>query len=381
MKMDNEEIINGVASKLIEYYKSNKQIFEGINGPYDDPETRVRNLSHLIVIVCIMNQRTGGYSDLLNIMADDLKSNIEENGLYKMRKKPGKDQSNGVIGHAWVIEALTYLYKNLNDESCLSLAVDLAGKHIFSKEYNLWYIPVENGKSSEIDLTLNHQLWYAASLAELNSIVKSDDIKLQVNSFMDNLPKICKTSVDGKIAHSIYFRDSFGGKIKGCVKRAIDLTEELLNLPSMTYKEQGYHVFNLMALARLYILFPQAAIFNSSFFEKVIKYVNSQKFFEGLHNSNISKDKSLHNNITDSAEKNINIYGYPYNVPGFELEYISEVFKDYYPINKHVVENCMKEQIELTFSDETLMFTHGCHDKWAVNYRTYEYYRYLEIVK
>ena len=47
------EIIRSLGKKLIEEYMASGHVKSGINGPYDDSETEVRNLAHLMVIASI----------------------------------------------------------------------------------------------------------------------------------------------------------------------------------------------------------------------------------------------------------------------------------------------------------------------------------------
>ena len=53
------------------------------------------------------------------------------------------------------------------------------------------------------------------------------------------------------------------------------------------------------------------------------------------------------------------------------------VFKN--KIMDQIVNQVMNEQFSLTFSQVTGCFGLKCHDKYTINYRIYEYYRYLEI--
>ena len=52
-QIDYTEKIRDVGVKLIDGYLLTGHVETGINGPYDDPETEVRYLAHLIVIAAI----------------------------------------------------------------------------------------------------------------------------------------------------------------------------------------------------------------------------------------------------------------------------------------------------------------------------------------
>ena len=96
----------------------------------------------------------------------------------------------------------------------------------------------------------------------------------------------------------------------------------------------------------------------------------------GLLTDKVYMDASLQNHISDSNELRVNIYGFPYNVPGFELLYIHQVFDGM--IEQAIFSHYIALQFELTYDDKVHMFGNCCHDKNTINYRIYEYYRYLE---
>ena len=83
----------------------------GHNGPYYDPQTRVRNVSHWSIIlggIYIVTQK----NEYLKVAVDLLDEIISYSGnyTYTHRQKLGKDIQNGVIGTAWNIEAFALGY-------------------------------------------------------------------------------------------------------------------------------------------------------------------------------------------------------------------------------------------------------------------------------
>lgn len=371
--------IRALGEALITRYGADKTIDCGINGPYDDQETKVRDLSHLIVITALegllfdrveMRQR-------VLVMAEELMALRGSDGMYRIRMKPGKDECNGVLGHAWVMEAFIYAYKATAQSSFLDEAVRVARMHGFHKGLGLWCRPLRGVDAGAIDYTLNHQLWYAATLMELNRFVDDPVFKEETEVFFVRLDKNFKTNRQGRITHSIYNRVGLPASVRQCIKKDKILLNELLGRPSFKYKEEGYHLFNLMAFARINRLDPSLSVFRTGCFQQALKYLGSPLFKEGLLSGKIVLDASLHNRIADPSEKEINIYGYPYNVPGFELMYVQEVFKT----DRLAAEECLSEQFRLTFDEGTGFFGKRCHDKTTINYRIYEYYRYLEIIK
>lgn len=374
-----EEIIRRIGADLIKGYEIDGKVSCGINGPYDDPETPVRNLCHLMVITA-EEILLFGRNELKHVfvkMCTDLLSMKNDNGLFEMRNKKGKDNCNGVIGHAWVIEALIYAYRVLHDKIFLERATDIALKHAFQMDLSLWAIPNTEPSDYTIDYTFNHQLWYAASLAELNFYIKDSVFAHQINAFIASLPKNMNNSRYGKISHTIYNRIQLKNRIKGRIKKVLDLINEFLNRKSLEYKEQGYHVFNLAAFARLNNVLPMVSLKENVKILKAFDYVYSKYFIEGLENRNFIKDISLNNQNLQPLELSINVYGYPYNVPGFELPFVAKSFKDQKLME--IADKCIARQLELTFDNDNYILSKCVHDVHTVNYRIYEYYRYLEL--
>ena len=374
---DTTELIRSVGNALIDNYSQGQPVVGGINGPYDDPETNIRNLSHLAVIcgIEIIKFQKTELIPVLKRIGNDILAEQGNNGLWVMRRKATKDTCNGVIGHAWLIEGLLYIYKVLRDEIYITKAMEVARQHGFEPGVGLWERPTGEG----IDYTLNHQLWYAASLAELNEYVKVESFENQIYRFLECLTKNFSINKMGRIRHNTIMHRKKIDTIKQLIKNYNYDCNEKHYKPSMAYKEEGYHSFNLMALTRLYRIKGSDNFFSTNGFSSSIQYLKTDHFFDGLNSNRVDLDISLNNSITDCNEKSINIYGYPYNVPGFELPYISTVFPELH-LNA-VMEECLMNQVNYTYDPKVCLFGKDCHDKQTINYRVYEYYRFLEIEK
>lgn len=379
MKQNIEEKIRNIGGSLIRKYDEDGIVNEGCNGPYDDEETIIRNLSHLIIITSIeiLTFNQGQYIATLEKMGKELLHKCDSDGLYTMRRKKGKDTCNGVIGHAWVIEALIYLSKVFSNEKCYILkAIEIAKKHKFDMKINLWKCPRNENAYTDFDLTFNHQLWYAATIYELVNIEPDSELKKEVDCFVQGLNHNLLVHRNGRIVHSIYNSDTFVRKLKNIVKRIVERANELLKKPSHAYKEEGYHIFNIMAFARIYSL-SHNPFFESNKLKKVMEYTVSEELFQKLSSDHIELDNSLNFLSKNDEEKKINIYGFPYNVPGFEMMYIMEVMNRF--VKNNVAEKYLMKQMEYTYDEKTNKLGKNCHDAVTINYRVYEFYRYLEV--
>lgn len=379
--LETQMIIRNIGHNLISNYENNHEILMGVNGPYDDEELRTRNLCHLIIITSIeiLKYDKKEYVNLLAGMGKELLASRRENGFFDLRRSDRKDSCNGVIGHAWILEGLIYLYKVFGDEIYLDICKEIAEAHKFNEKLGLWYIPFDDKHEIQIDYTFNHQLWYAAVLAELLDVKKLCNIEQQLNIFLEKLDHNMCLSLYGKISHSIFQRDNFRQNLKQRVKRGLDIVYQIFNRSSYAYKEEGYHVFNLLAFARIYNFYKDNSFFFSSKFQKALEYINTNHFKKGLLNDKFDRDISLDNSKLTEEEKEVNIYGFPYNVPGFELLYVNECFKG--SLDQEVVKWCIGMQFNTTYDASNKKFGLCCHDKNTINYRIYEYYRYLELIK
>lgn len=377
---DYSTIIRSVGDKLIQSYIKTECVNTGINGPYDDPETEVRNLSHLIVITAIEYLVFSNSSclSLVKNMAERLMTMKGEDGTYKMRQKQGKDLCNGVIGHAWLNEGYIYAFKATGDKRYLEEAVRICKMHLFQPKLGLWGRPNKGNANAAIDFTFNHQLWYAAMLGEVLQYYFVDELKAELDTFFKRLNQNMIVNSQGRIAHHIFRRLGLKESVRMFIKHKKIALLETMNKPGFMYKEIGYHVFNLMAFSRLYNLYSSKPFFHSGKFLRTLKFVESEEYQSWLLSADIKMDGSTFGKSLTREEEMINIYGYPYNVPGFELVYCLASFNGL--IDSKAVETILKNQFEQTWNRELGLFGDKCHDATTINYRIYEYYRYLERI-
>lgn len=162
-----------------------------------------------------------------------------------------------------------YLYKALRDEEILKICFEIAQAHEFNEKQGLWYVPFDNKNKKQIDYTFNHQLWYAASLAELLQIKEQESLRRQLDVFMNKINRNMRLSLNGKISHSVFYRNNMKEKIKQTIKKGLDTFYQFFDRPSYAYKEQGYHIFNLLAFARLHNFYRENPFFSSAKFKKL----------------------------------------------------------------------------------------------------------------
>lgn len=363
-----ETIFSEVYYSLLEDYK-NGIIHCGTNGPYDDPETKVRNLCNLIIASCANILAGNGTEDLkhiINRMSADLLSFEDTDSLYIIRNKKDKDLCNGVLGHAWVIEAFIYLYQVTNDPIYIEKSQKIYFLHKFNDNIGVWSCPNKFG--GKIDMTINHQIWFAGVAAELYSITKNQYIYTDLSCFEKKFWNNTKVHSNGLFCHYVQTWNGIN-KIKNNIRNIIDKTKTLLNLPSMNYKENGYHMFCLCGLARLKLSGVGDKIFCDNKFIRALEYCNSKTYFSMLEINNHERDVSTLTDKERMNDVNCNFYGYPYNAPGFEVEYVRCAFG---VILEQTVSKLEERQIAVTYNRNTKLFDQNAIDIYDLCYKVYE---------
>lgn len=299
----------------------------GHNGPYHDPETPVRNTAHWAIVFCSAFAITGDehYKKAAKKCYEWLigeENKYYQGFTYKQREKIGKDQENGVIGPAWTIESLVFGYRYFNDKRLLNRAEEIHNSLKFDVEKGLWKRCSFDGKEGPIDMTFNHQLWYAYAVAYLSKTNGVPDTSVQI--FLSNIHNNLKLYRDGCIRHSTY--PWWGGKtwLKGQLKSYYHLYLVPLRGKSIRYKEEGYHIFNVFAFARLKDFGIEHDFFSSNSFNRILKFSYSKRLQSSLDLNQDNIDFHFPGNNTSVSK--CNRYGYPYNVPGYESLYIARVF-------------------------------------------------------
>jgi len=366
------EIINNRANNILNY-----PIENGHNGPYYHQETEVRILSHRIVEVAIyiLKFNKEHYKEHLIELANLLisKKNKPHNITYLIRPNHDHDQVNGVLGQAWVIEALVYAYKVTSLTKYIKEAIRLFKVHPFDQESGLWKSVEVDGTIVGIDDTYNHQLWFFTSGLLILEMIDDKTAQLHCQTFMSKLGKNFIASSRGLIKNYLPLKGI--PRLKRSIKKTLIYLQHLPSNKTRKYKENGYQLFNLYALAVIYIRYPNDSFFKSKKFNKALKYAFTDNHFNW--NLNTPIDYDLHQRKKVVYDK-YNIYGFPYNPLGFEMTFVSKVFKKF-EINKTMVEKFIAIQISNHFDSKTQRFTKNTDDPETLDARFYELLHTFEI--
>lgn len=298
----------------------------GHNGPWNDLDTSIRVTAHWAITFLKAYQLTKNNKfKKAAIKAGEylLSEKCRPNGFSFFCRNSSKNKCNGLIGQAWVIEALIELGQALKQKKYFDAAEDVILKHYFDKDKNLWHNLEIDGKRLGLNRTLNQQIWFGAMAYKLSQITKNEIIKVRALSFFNNLPK------------HIYFNGKY-------------ITHLIHPLSNLIYREEarGYASFVLMGLSHIY---------NTKHLlldKKVIEYVNRTVEF-------------LNRNIN----KNISKFCWSYNPTGFEVAYTISAFKIDSKINANT---WISEQLKRHFDFKTYLMNKNTSDPYTLAARIYE---------
>jgi hypothetical protein len=305
------------------------------NGPYEDLETPLRTLSHLLKINAYLYKSTneGKYKDRAEKLLILAKSLTEDFTTLIFRVKEGKDSSNGLIGPAWLLEGLLHAYKNIGDDEYKISAKKVYSLFRFDVKHLVWSFP-DNGAYS-LDPTFNHQLWFAAQALKLGC----KNAKLFLEHFIPRM----KVN-DGVIFHLTPLRTDIS------MEGARQYVRFLKYKKLLSEKSKAYNAFNLLALSECFLVDKNLSAWGSKNFKKLFDVDISPEFFNVIKKSK---------------------YGMAYNPQAPAYIIFGELFQEH-------IKNNYITQHEVCFSN---FLTHEIkeHDN-LLKIRNYEYITLLEFL-
>jgi len=353
----------------------------GHNGPYNDSETPVRNKGHWLIIFSKCFELTGKqiYLDTVRKLAEYLVSKESRPYGYSFhhRLKEVKDKCNGLIGQAWTFAALAHASLVTENPKFAELAEEVFFQHRFNLECGLWNRMEIDGNIESIDSTFNHQLWFAACASILISS-RRNEIYRRIISFLDALSENLTVLDNGLICHPIENQlrgNKFDLSQISNLKKLKNNVFQIMGIRNsknydqikdkndrMIYKSIGYHQFNIYAFAMLKETIPEHSFWQSPEFGRSVDYLLSDEFKNGISD---------------------NIYGFPYNPPGFEIPYSLSVLTDMSESELVEISSWwVNEQFKRCYNPKTRMMDRNTEDSLTHTARIYEVTRlsnrYLE---
>ena len=217
----------------------------GRNGAYGDPETPARTTSHYLVALCHAYRFTEDerFGEAARRAANYMKRVVALSpGCVVMRHAPGKDHANGILGPAFVIEALHAAGIVLADSEAMELAQDHYRQHPFDDDRKAWNTLSPSGTVTPVDGTFNHQLYFAAAA---NLLFQSSQTDTRIERFLNGFSTTLNLRDDGRVVHAIVQRQTIARRLRKVISRGLGRSTDPL------MKERDYHLYNCYAFALL----------------------------------------------------------------------------------------------------------------------------------
>ena len=355
------------------YYESFKELghaIPGHNGPHGHLDTPVRNTAHYLIIYLYLYKRTGKerYLELCKTFAEYLckEQSKSKSGAIECMITDKFDHLNGVIGQAWVIEALLYYYEYTKDDRCL-----VSAKNIFlSQKYNYEKHAFErvelDGRNIGVDVTYNHQVWFLGCASPLDDYYPELGIRSIAEDFlMAGVERDFRMYSNGDLYHAIAIDSKRITKktvVKALATPIRNLCPQKLDLH---YINRGYHIYDVYGFCILKERYGMLPFFSSQNFKIAVEHAKDIESF--------NRRNGVYKYINHGSD--FNIYGYGYNSPAFELPYISLVEEFY---SEQLCRETYDVQTKLMFDEQTGIMCRNNADVETWNAKTYEIVRALE---
>ena len=352
----------GLAAHAVQLDASRALFPGGRNGPYFDIESPVRNTAHALAAMAIAHRVSGSthFADCGRLLAGFLLSddNYLIGGLHVHRHTRGKDSSNGIIGPAWVIEALAAAGRFLDHETALRRAAQMADAQPFDEGALLWQRLGPDGRPSSVDRTLNHQVAFAVALQSTR-----DTPDERVTSFLHHLESGgLRVESNGLLVHHVPRRDEVARRLLKRRERALRAAANSPRLATIrrrglgkqhpsSERDLGYHLYTLFCLARLKTLRPIDRLWESHDLTNAVTLAASDGWLSSLDG---------------------NPFAYPYNAPGFELPLVANVFHDINAPLQIAADAALRRQLEATWDGDANLFAASTPDPLTLSARCFE---------
>lgn len=352
-----EDIILQSADISLNVLEENNFYIAGVNGPHAHADTPVRNTAHWLLINAKAYEITD-HPQYFTACEKALKYLLSKDArpyhhTFIQRTAGGTDKCNGVIGQAWVIEALIKAATITKNDEALNLALNSFLMLPFDKRIGMWRKVEIDGSVGGFDLTLNHQIWFAAAgsyLIRHNVLIKQHIIR-----FLDRLTANISIDYEGCFKMPVRSKTLLWRGYPLCAIRTTELYKKLRGSKKRGKEvDVGYHAFHLYGLAMIKENIPEHKIWSSEGIKKTLQYMMS---------------KSYESEVMQSK------YGLGYNPPGFEVAFALQVFSNIID-DPSVIENkiiwWLGQQIEKTFDFDSGLMNKVQYDPVTYAARLYE---------
>lgn len=160
----------------------------GHNGPWRMPETPARASAHWAITFAHAFGLDGRpvWRDAALRAADSVLRCRTTSGFFHCLH--GRRPTNGLIGQAWVVEALVEVGVRLQRPDLLAIARQTAHLHPFDATLGLWQRVDLAARPRGIERTANQQIWWAAMTARVARETSDTELAARAARFVERLP-------------------------------------------------------------------------------------------------------------------------------------------------------------------------------------------------
>ncbi len=370
-----EAFVRGCADARLEEFTALGHAAAGRNGPYDYRDTPVRNTAHWLITYSYLWKTTGDarYEAVCRrfgkyLLDEQAKS---ASGAVRCIDDPRADSINGVIGQAWIIEALVYAFEVFRDEAYLDCAVSVFHSQHFDPLTGFWKRVDPDGRELGYDYTLNHQVWFCLAGLLILRHRRDEEIRRQVSHFLRRVRReYFGVHPDGLIRHygrMTRFRRPFAALYaKQYVKYAgLRLGVFDPKKVDLLTQEEGYQLFELFGYALIARLRPDDPLFRTKAFRKALALgTDTDRMNERL-------------GVGDP--ETMNPYAYGYNSPAFEEPLVELLFTGRADAGKTL--SLLELQKRLCYDPETRRLDRNTRDPETLAARLYEYVHFCDCCR
>lgn len=365
------EYMEKVARKNLPLFLKQGHATAGHNGPHGHIDTPVRNTAHYLVIYSYLYKqyKEQAFFDVCDVFYEYLKKKQSESnsGAIQCMLSDQFDHLNGLIGQAWVIEALIYYFEVFKDPEALEIAKTLFTTQHYDWDKHLWHRIELDGSDIGIDITSNHNVWFAGCSYKLAKYCNCQEIEAIIRDFLINGQHvILNTYKNGLIVHPVVCDDPLlhQKQWKEIIRTMLSPIKFLYPKKlDKHYMDYGYHIYDLYGYAILKQEYSDLPLYKSIEYQKAINLCSDLESL--LRFNKVNQDSKT------------NVYFYPYNSPAFEWPYVAQTNGF---ISKENMKTLWDVQCKLMYDESTQMMSRNNPDIETWDARTYEIIRFAEAI-
>lgn len=246
----------------------------GHNGPWDNQDTPVRVTAHYAILLLkaylLTNDNTfevGAQKAIGYLLGQKTKT---KGALRCCISRNRNIESNGLIGQAWVVEALIEAFVVLGLKEALNVAEYLLLAHAFDFKTRLWRNLAVSGEALMINQSLNQQLWLGLMSYKTGKLSGNKELVRRAELFFEKIPAMVRPN--GRI-FDIWINEKIFGLRRARFSYKL---KRLRKIVCLRRESEGYLSCTLAVLALIHGQAPELGIWKD---EKLLLLIKTSLEF------------------------------------------------------------------------------------------------------